>query len=163
MNEFLSLSFLLWFFKTDDYVQKLISETHQSDSEVNNHGLTHDFRSVFGIGKFSCEIKFKSFIVIDKVVCQPNVLLSCSINDVLFEQRIDGWIKLFIDVFKETSATSLDGVLKILNECVWSFIHVKSLEEWTFVFFLDPVHSLQLRIDTKRPSCSFCSQDTILN
>ena len=49
MNQLLSLFLFFWFFKRNNHIQKLISETHHCDSEVYNHGLTHNFRSIFGI------------------------------------------------------------------------------------------------------------------
>ena len=163
MNKFLSLSFFFWLFETNDHIQQLVSETHQGDSKVYDHSLTHNFGSILGIRKFGCKVKFETFVVIDKVICQLNVLLSRSVNDVLFKQWIDGWIKLFINVFKETGTSSLDSVLKILDKSVWTLIHVESFEKWAFVFFLDPINSLELRINTKWPSGGFSGQNTVLD
>lgn len=82
MDQLFPLFFLLRFFKADHYVQKLVSETHDRDCKVDDHGFAHDFRGVLGVAEFGGEVKFEILTVVDKIIRKLDVLLSSSINDV---------------------------------------------------------------------------------
>lgn len=156
MDQLFSLSFFLWLLKADHHVQKLVPQTHQSHSKVNNHRLTHDLWSVLWIWKFRCEIQLERLVVIDKVIRQLDVLLACPIHNVLLEQGIQRWVQFFIYVLEKACSSSFYRVLQVFDKRVRAFVHVKGLEHGSFVLFLNPIGCLQLRIDAKRPSCGFC-------
>lgn len=125
MNQFFPLPFFFGFLETDHYIQELVSEAHQGDGKVDDHGFPHNFRSVLRVGKFGGEVKLERLIVVDEVVSKLDVLLSCPVNNIFFEQRIKSRVQLFVDVFKETGTASFDGVFEILDESVGAFVHVE--------------------------------------
>lgn len=92
MNQLLSLLFFLGLLERHDNIEKLVSKTHHRYSEIDDHGLTHDFRSVFRIWQFSSEIKFETLVVIYVVVSKFDVFLTSSFYYISLKQRIDSRI-----------------------------------------------------------------------
>lgn len=111
MYKLLPLLLFLRLFETNHNIKQLISQTHNSHSEVDNHCLSHNFRGVFWIGQFCCKIKFETLIIVDKIVSKFDVLLPCAIDNIFLKERIDSRIELLVNIFEETTASSSDCIL----------------------------------------------------
>jgi hypothetical protein len=111
MDKFFSLTLFFWLLETDNNIQELVSKTHQCDCKVNDHGFTHNFRSILWIGKLCSKIEFKWLIVVNEIISEFDVFLSSSVNNIFLQQWINGRIKLFVNILEQACTTSSDCVL----------------------------------------------------
>ena len=88
MHQFLPLLLLLRLLKRHHYIQQLVSQTHQCDCEVNDHGLTHHLWRVLGVRQLGGEVELEVLVVVDEVVSQLDVFLPCSLDDVSLQEGV---------------------------------------------------------------------------
>mmetsp|Transcript_27920 Transcript_27920/g.37824 ORF Transcript_27920/g.37824 Transcript_27920/m.37824 type:complete len:265 (-) Transcript_27920:2935-3729(-) len=165
LHQLLSLSFELRSFVTHNFIKKLITETKQSNIEVNNHSLGKCLRAVVRVRDLGGQEHAEVGVPVDLLVTHFDDFNTGLNNDVLFKDRVDKRIKFLINILEKNRGSESDSHLKFLRETI--LVERQDRELFFAVLgkflILNPGNSLHLRIDTERESAGKVSQNTILN
>jgi hypothetical protein len=82
-----------------------------SNTEVDNHSLTEDFRTVGGVSQLGDEAHLEVAVVFDLLVTHSQDFDTSFLSDVLLQDRVDNGIKLSIETLEEDRLSELNGVL----------------------------------------------------
>lgn len=162
LDQLQTLFLLLWTFKSHNDVQKLVLETLERDSVIDNQCFSHDFRSVKGVRQLRCEIETEVRVKFEFIVSKFNHLESSLNGEVSLKDGVQSGVKGLIHRFEQNDLSIFNGVFKRLEEDPGTFVDIEGTEIF-FFFLLDPLESLELGIDTQGPSTGLCGQDTILH
>lgn len=109
-DQALLLLFEVWPFLLDDNAQQLVVESLIGDHEVDDRHFRRYFGQVVRIPVLGCQVEGKLAGVFDDLVSELYVNACALLVGLLQEDRVESWIQLFSNVFKQDWLSELDGV-----------------------------------------------------
>jgi hypothetical protein len=114
------------------------------------------------VAQLARHIHSEGRIPIDLLIAEFDKLARALHGEILFEDGIDDWIEIFVEILKQEGESEVDAHFQVLQKVAI----VKRLDSPGEIFallFLDPRHGLHLRVNTEWKRRGLRAKYTVLH
>jgi len=148
-------------FLLDYDTEELVRETLISDHEINQRDLGRYLGQIVRITQLSRHIELEVTVVFNGIVTKTDVPRRALLENLFLKYWLNGRVHLLANIFHHYWSTEGNRVFEISQ--IVGIGELKDLDLTALFHITNPLISLTLRIDKKRPSSSLLINNSIFN